>query len=113
MVVTKAKRCGLNPTFGEIACGMSDEFSWQIYILIYSWMSPIAWQPSFQGMVFAHAGQEEHGVPISMECSIYSTDRVVPMTVRKYSSEVKTQQPSGKQMQNACFDTKPCSSVPA
>jgi hypothetical protein len=98
MLLTKAKRYGLNPTFGEIACEMSDEFGWQVYIPIDGWMSLIARQPSFQGMVFAHAQQEEHGVPIWMECSIYRTDRVVPMTVREYFSEVKTQHPAWQQM---------------
>lgn len=93
-LLTHAKRYVLNPILGEIACDYSDELGWQVYIPIDGWVTLILREPNFQGMAFTQAEKEEQGVPIWMECTIYRCDRVVPMTVREYLSEVKTNHPS-------------------
>ena len=93
-LLTHAKRYGLNPILGEIACDYSDELGWQVYLPIDGWIAMIQREASFQGMTFTQAETEEQGVPIWMECVIYRSDRVVPMTVREYLSEVKTNHPA-------------------
>ena len=93
-LLAHAKRYGLNPILGEIACDYSDELGWQVYIPIDGWVTLILREPNFQGMTFTQAEKEEQEVPIWMECTIYRSDRVVPMTVREYLSEVKTNHPA-------------------
>ena len=93
-LLTHAKRYGLNPILGEIACDYSDESGWQVYLPIDGWITLIQREPNFQGMIFTQAEKEEQEVPIWMECAIYRSDRVVPMTVREYLSEVKTNHPA-------------------
>jgi hypothetical protein len=97
-LLTHAKRYGLNPILGEIACDCSDELGWQVYIPIDGWVTLILREPNFQGMTFTQAEKEEQGVPIWMECTIYRSDRVVPMTVREYLSEVKKNHPAWQQI---------------
>jgi hypothetical protein len=93
-LLTHAKRYSLNPILGEIACDYSDELGWQVYLPIDGWIALILREPNFQGMVFTQAEREEYGLPIWMECTIHRSDRVVPMTVREYLSEVKTNHPA-------------------
>jgi hypothetical protein len=93
-LLSQAKRYGLNPILGEIACDYSEELGWQVYIPIDGWVTLILREPNFQGMVFTQAEREEYGLPIWMECTIHRSDRVVPMTVREYLSEVKTNHPA-------------------
>ena len=97
-LLTHAKRYGLNPILGEIACDYSDELGWQVYLPIDGWIALILREPNFQGMTFTQAEREEYGLPIWMECTIYRSDRVVPMTVREYLSEVKTNHPAWQQI---------------
>ena len=97
-LLTHAKRYGLNPILGEISCDYSDELGWQVYLPIDGWIALIQREPNFQGMIFTQAEKEEQGVPIWMECAIYRCDRVVPMTVREYLSEVKTNHPAWQQI---------------
>jgi hypothetical protein len=97
-LLTHAKRYGLNPILGEIACDYSDELGWQVYIPIDGWVTLILREPNFQGMIFTQAEKEEQEVPIWIECTIYRSDRVVPMTVREYLSEVKTNHPAWQQI---------------
>ena len=97
-LLTHAKRYGLNPILGEIACDYSDELGWQVYIPIDGWVTLILREPNFQGITFTQAEKEEQEVPIWMECTIYRSDRVVPMTVREYLSEVKTNHPAWQQI---------------
>ena len=93
-LLTHAKRYGLNPILGEISCDYSDELGWQVYLPIDGWITLIQREASFQGMTFTQAETEEQELPIWMECTIYRSDRVVPMTVREYLSEVKTNHPA-------------------
>jgi hypothetical protein len=97
-LLTHAKRYGLNPILGEIDCDCSDELGWQVYLPIDGWIALIQREASFQGMIFTQAEKEEQEVPIWMECTIYRSDRVVPMTVREYLSEVKTNHPAWQQI---------------
>ena len=89
-----AKRYRLNPILGEIACDYSVELGWQVHIPIDGWITLILREPNFQGMTFTQAEKEEQELTIWMECTIYRSDRVVPMTVREYLSEVKTNHPA-------------------
>jgi len=97
-LLSQAKRYSLNPILGEIAYDYSEELGWQVYLPIDGWITLILREPNFQGMVFTQAEREECGLPIWMECTIYRSDRVVPMTVREYLSEVKTNHPAWQQI---------------
>jgi hypothetical protein len=97
-LLSQAKRYSLNPILGEIAYDYSDELGWQVYLPIDGWITLILREPNFQGMTFTQAEKEEQEVPIWMECTIYRSDRVVPMTVREYLSEVKTNHPAWQQI---------------
>ena len=49
-------------------------------------------------MTFCQSIEMDHGIPIWMECSIYRSDLVQPMTVREYFAELKTDHPIWQQM---------------
>jgi hypothetical protein len=47
--------------------------------------------PQFAGMTFKESSELELGIPLWMECSIYRHDRILPITIKEYSSEIKTE----------------------
>ncbi len=85
-----ATRYGLNPILGEIAYESNADQSHSIYIPIDGWIILIQRQTTFTGMTFSQSEETKEGIPIWMECTIYRSDFTVPMTVREYLSEVRT-----------------------
>ena len=47
--------------------------------------------PQFAAMTFKESSELELGIPLWMECSIYRHDRILPITVKEYSAEIKTE----------------------
>jgi len=41
-------------------------------------------------MTFSQSEETKEGIPVWMECTLYRSDFAVPMTVREYLSEVRT-----------------------
>lgn len=85
-----ATRYGLNPILGEIAYEVNADQSHSIYIPIDGWITLIQRQTTFAGMTFSQSEETQEGIPIWMECTIYRSDFAVPITVREYLSEVRT-----------------------
>ncbi len=85
-----ATRYGLNPILGEIAYEANADQSHSIYIPIDGWITLIQRQTTFAGMTFSQSEETQEGIPIWMECTLHRSDFAVPITVREYLSEVRT-----------------------
>ena len=81
----------LDPLSDEIILWKSPEGQYQTLITIDGWMRLINQDPQFAGMTFKESSELELGIPLWMECSIYRHDRILPITVKEYSAEIKTE----------------------
>lgn len=90
-ILMTAKRLGLNPLLGQIAWEINLNHDYEVYIPIDGWITLIHREQSFQGLVFNQATETENRIPIWMECSIYRSDLIYPVTVREYYAELKTE----------------------
>lgn len=93
-----AKHLKLNPLMGQIDWEQNPEGGYEIYISIDGWIAMIHREPSFKGLSFNQSPETEEGVPIWMECTIYRSDLIQPITVREYYAELKTDHPIWQQM---------------
>jgi hypothetical protein len=96
-ILLTARRLKLNPLLGHIAWELNKENHWEVYIPIDGWIALIHREPTFKGLTFNQSTETENAIPIWMECTIYRSDLVYPMTVREYYSEVKTDHHMWKQ----------------
>ncbi|BEI36613.1 recombinase RecT [Polynucleobacter sp. HIN7] len=97
-ILLTAKHYKLNPHLGNIAWELNTKNQWDIYIPIDGWISLIHREPSFQGISFHQAAETEQGIPIWMECTIYRSSLIHPITVREYFAELKTDHPMWVEM---------------
>jgi hypothetical protein len=81
----------LDPLSDEIILWKNPEGKYQTLITIDGWMKLINQDPQFAGMTFKESSELELGIPLWMECSIYRHDRILPITVKEYSAEIKTE----------------------
>jgi len=81
----------LDPLSDEIMLFKNSEGQYQTLITIDGWMRLINQDPQFAGMTFKESSELELGIPLWMECSIYRHDRILPITVKEYSAEIKTE----------------------
>jgi hypothetical protein len=88
----------LNPRTDEIDLIQFEEGRWQVFITVNGWAKLINAHPAFCGIEFSEASELEEGVPIWMGCAIYRTDRVKPIEVKEYFSEMKTEHAAWQQM---------------
>lgn len=88
----------LNPRADEIDLVQFEEGRWQVFITINGWAKLINAHPAFCGIEFSEASELAEGVPIWMGCAIYRTDRVKPIEVKEYFSEMKTEHAAWQQM---------------
>lgn len=93
-----AERYALNPLLGQIAIECNTAQEWHVYISIDGWIDVIWRQEKCTGITFAEAPNYEDGIPIWMECSIYRSDLQLPISVREYFIEVRTDHPAWIQM---------------
>lgn len=93
-----AIRYRLNPILGEIAYEINADQSHLIYIPIDGWITLIQRQTTFAGIAFRQSEETNDGIPIWIECTLYRSDFTVPITVREYLSEVRTDHPIWKRM---------------
>ena len=75
----------------EIILLKNPEGQYQTLITIDGWMKLINQDPQFAGMTFKESSELELGIPLWMECSIYRHDRILPITVKEYLAEIKTE----------------------
>lgn len=80
----------LDPVNGEIILVKNRDFSWQTIITMDGWIKLINQHPHYQGMSLRDSHDETNGIPNWMECCIYRDDRILPIVVKEYLSEVKS-----------------------
>jgi len=88
----------LNPRADEIDLVQFEADRWQVFITLNGWAKLINAHPAFCGIEFSEASELAEGVPIWMGCAIYRTDRVKPIEVKEYFSEMKTEHAAWQQM---------------
>jgi hypothetical protein len=88
----------LNPRADELDLVQFEEGCWQVFITVNGWAKLINAHPAFCGIEFSEASELEEGVPIWMGCAIYRTDRVKPIEVKEYFTEMKTEHAAWQQM---------------
>ena len=88
----------LNPRADEIDLIQFEEGRWQVFITVNGWAKLINAHPAFCGIEFSEARELEEGVPLWMGCAIYRTDRVKPIEVKEYFTEMKTEHIAWQQM---------------
>ena len=89
---------GLDPFADEIAIHQYEDTHWQAFITIDGWSTLINSHPSFSGISFTESEELVGGVPTWMGCAIYRHDRVVPIEVKEYFCEIKTEHSIWKEM---------------
>ena len=88
----------LHPRADEIDLIQFEERRWQVFITVNGWAKLINAHPAFCGIEFSEASELEEGVPLWMGCAIYRTDRVKPIEVKEYFTEMKTEHAAWQQM---------------
>ncbi len=106
LILRTALRFKLNPLAGQIDWELNLDGSYEVYVPIDGWIAMIHREPSFKGLSFHQATETEEGIPIWMECSIYRSGLIQPITVREYYTELKTQHPIWMQMPRRMFRHK-------
>ncbi|MEI6756038.1 MAG: recombinase RecT [bacterium] len=94
---------GLDPFADEIAIHQYEDNHWQAFITIDGWSKLINSHPSFSGISFTESDELVGGVPAWMGCAIYRHDRVVPIEVKEYLVEIKTEHSIWKEMPRRMF----------
>ena len=64
------------------------------FITIDGWAKLINQHPQYAGMSLRDSTELIDGIPIWMECTIYRNDRILPIVIKEYLEEVKTDHPS-------------------
>jgi hypothetical protein len=88
----------LDPFTDEIAINQYEDNQWQVFITIDGWSKIINNHPAFCGISFTESNELISGVPTWMRCAIYRSDRVVPIEVKEYLCEIKTEHSIWKDM---------------
>lgn len=68
------------------------------FITIDGWAKLINQHPQYAGMSLREPQQEAHELPLWMECTIYRNDRILPIVIKEYLEEVRTDHPSWQLM---------------
>jgi hypothetical protein len=68
------------------------------FITIDGWAKLINQHPQYAGMSLRDSTELIDGIPTWMECTIYRNDRILPIVIKEYLEEVRTDHPSWQQM---------------
>lgn len=68
------------------------------FITIDGWAKLINQHPQYAGMSLRDSTELIDGIPIWMECTIYRNDRILPIVIKEYFEEVRTDHLSWQQM---------------
>ena len=88
----------LDPFMDEISIHQYEDGHWQVFISINGWSKLINEHPAFNGISFTESTELVGGIPSWMGCAIYRNDRVVPIEVKEYLCEIKTEHSIWKDM---------------
>ena len=91
-------RCALDPFLEELVFAQYEPNRWESAITIHGWSTLMNRSSQFHGMTFTQSAQCTQGVPDWMECTIYRRDRMLPIIVREYFSEVQGESEAWKKM---------------
>ena len=92
-----ASKYELDPLSDEISL-LDTKEGYLPFITIDGWAKLINQHPQYAGMSLREPTEDNHELPEWMECTIYRNDRILPIIVKEYLQEVRTDHPSWQQM---------------
>jgi hypothetical protein len=93
-----ANKYGLDPLSDQIIFIQSQNDTYQAFITIDGWSKLINEHPQYAGMSLRDSTELKDGIPTWIECTIYRNDRILPIVIKEYYEEVKTDHPSWQHM---------------
>jgi hypothetical protein len=93
-----ANKYQLDPLSDEISLLQGQDQNYQPFITIDGWSKLINHHPQYAGMRLRDSTELIDGIPSWMECTIYRNDRILPIVIKEYLEEVRTDHPSWQQM---------------
>lgn len=93
-----AKKHHLDPLADEVSVTSYLDGTVQAYISIDGWSKLINQHPQYGGMSLRDATELLDGIPVWVECTIYRNDRILPIIIKEYFDEVKTDHISWQRM---------------
>ena len=93
-----ASKYRLDPLSDEICLIQNNEGDYQPFITIDGWSKIINNHPQYAGMSLRESTELIDNISTWMECTIYRNDRILPIIVKEYLEEVRTDHPSWQQM---------------
>jgi hypothetical protein len=93
-----ATKYQLDPLSDEIALLQGQDQTYQPFITIDGWSKLINNHPEYAGMSLRDSIELIDNIPTWMECTIYRNDRILPIVIKEYLEEVRTDHPSWQQM---------------
>ena len=93
-----ANKYQLDPLSDEIGLFQNQDGSDQPFITIDGCSKLINQHPQYAGMSLRDSTELIDKVPTWMECTIYRNDRILPIVIKEYFEEVRTDHPSWQQM---------------
>ena len=87
-----ARTHGLNPLNREIfMIANATDAPPLIAVGVDGWAKIMNAHPQFAGMMFSESTEQANGIPLWIECEIHRHDRVVPLKVREYFEESRSE----------------------
>ena len=93
-----ANKYQLDPLSDEISLLQGQDHTYQAFITIDGWATLINNHPQYAGMSLRDSTELIDGIPSWMECTIYRNDRILPIVIKEYFEEVRTDHPSWERM---------------
>jgi len=93
-----ANKYRLDPLSDEIALLQNQDQTYQLFITIDGWSKLMNDHSQYAGMSLRDSTELIDGIPAWMECTIYRNDRILPIVIKEYLEEVRTDHPSWQQM---------------
>jgi hypothetical protein len=93
-----ATKYQLDPLSDEISLLQSEDGNYKPFITIDGWSKLINNHPQYAGMSLRESAELIDSIPTWMECTIYRNDRILPIIVKEYLEEVRTDHLSWQQM---------------
>jgi hypothetical protein len=88
----------LDPFLDEVVFTQYDDQQWEALITVSGWAKLMNRCPQFTGVQFTQSREDTEEAQQWMECTIYRSDRIVPISLREYLIEVKGDSPLWKKM---------------
>jgi hypothetical protein len=93
-----ANKYRLDPLSDEITLLQNQDQTYQPFITIDGWSKLMNDHPQYTGLSLRDSTELINGIPTWIECTIYRNDRILPIVIKEYFEEVRTDHPSWQQM---------------